>query len=80
MCLFNFQLCTLTLLHSERQKLYTILVFLSAIGLNFALTCFGFVDIRLIAHCSGLTGLYFIYNRHFQVCARCLQYFHSGLR
>ena len=26
--------CSLTLLHSERPKLYTILAFLSAIGLN----------------------------------------------
>ena len=39
----NATLCSLTLLHSERPKLYTILAFLSAIGLMVlapALTCY----------------------------------------
>ena len=34
LCVVIIKLVILTLLHSERPKLYTILVFLSAIGLN----------------------------------------------
>ena len=36
---------TLTLLHSERPKLYTILVFLSAIGL-----CAQYIETRMVVH------------------------------
>ena len=38
----------LTLLHSERPKLYTILAFLSAMGLNIIFVEFGYVFIEKV--------------------------------
>ena len=50
-----YKTAPLTLLHSERPKLYTILVFLSAIGLNGAVlygpTLFVIPSVSFLTHC-----------------------------
>ena len=58
-----FNLCSLTLLHLERPKLYTILAFLSAIGINrsFEISEFEYNGHRAVVH-KGLKESFYNTN------------------
>ena len=74
-CKFGyFHLCCLTLLHSERPKLYTILALLTAIGLK--------CSMETLARLHGFIDLFessSLQIRRVHFCVMCINYFRHKL-